>query len=599
MQKNKINTCFKCAVRFGRSLSTTFFIFALALSGCSKQPETQQTSTLTTNQPNQPNILLIVADDLGYTDLSYFGSEIATPNIDNLAQNGLVLTNYYSAPLCAPTRAELLSGTDYHKAGQGLMGVNIEGHQGYDGRLNEHVLSAAERFSAAGYSTFMTGKWHLGKGDGHRPADRGFSRSFIMTDGGSSHYADSIHGLYGGDTLAYFSDGEAVSELPADFYTTDAYTDYMLQYIEENTASQKPFFGYLAYTAPHWPIQAPQDQMDTERGNYDQGYGVLRQQRFEAWKSKGFGPADLQLPRLPNNYVEWENLSSDEQAKSKRTMETFAAMVKHLDRSIGRLLKTLDEKGILDNTIVIFQSDNGAEAGSYGIFAANADNSLDNIGHPGSFAFIGPGWAEAGSAPFRQNKTYTTEGGIRVPAMVYAPKLGVKHSHDDAVIVGYDMLPTFLDLAGIDYSPANDPAGILPITGRSFADLLSGNDYQRRGENDVVGREHAGHGAIRKGDWKLVWENDISFYTGRAPKAGEPPAGMGDPIDIKRINSGLPAGEPIGTGGPWKLFNIKLDPSERNDLSAEQPEVFAMMMTEWNNFVKENNVIVRSGTTEE
>ena len=573
-----------------RGLGLAVFLFAGA--GC--QPNDQAATQTPTANPTQPNFLVILADDLGYTDLGYFGSEISTPNIDDLANNGLVLTNYYSAPLCAATRAELMSGTDHHIAGEGLMDVNVDGYDGYAGRLNDKVVSLATRLQGNGYNTFMTGKWHIGRNAGQRPASRGFDQSYIMTPGGSMHFAEGVDGLMRMGKV-YFDNDQVVNELPEDFYSTDFFTDKMIEYIDGGRDSGKPFFAYLAYTSPHWPLQAHDEDIAAQKGRYDEGYGVLRQKRFEAWKDIGMGKASDELPNLPDDYTAWENLSEDEKAISRRTMETYAAMVENLDRGIGQVLSYLKETGQLDNTVVIFQSDNGAEASpGYAILGQGADNSLENIGRVGSFVFLKQGWAEAGSAPFRQNKTYTTEGGVRVPAMIYGPKFGIEPRRDDAVIMTYDIAPTLLDLAGISYDKVEE--GKLPITGRSFVELLKGQEFkQRRGPNDVIGREHAGHGAIRKGDWKLTWENKERFWTGRMPKEGEPWANSGDPIAVDRLNKGSPAGDPIGEGGPWRLFNLANDPAEKYDLAKSEPEKFAEMMHEWENYVETHNIVVKSG----
>jgi arylsulfatase len=567
------------------------------LTACNRAPSESpapQPGVTAAAADTRPNLLLIVADDLGYTDLGVFGSEISTPNIDRLAKSGLVLTNYYTTPLCAPTRSELLSGTDHHRAGEGMMQVQIEGAPGYEGFLNHRVVSLATRLKDAGYHTYMAGKWHLGFGDDQSPHARGFERTFALLDGGASHFGDQI-GVLTGTKARYREDGQPVTQLPADFYSTDFYTDKLIGYLEAQKGDGKPFFAYLAYTAPHWPIQAPDADIARQRGRYDEGFEVLRQRRFEAWKVAGMAPADAELPRLPRNYVPWASLTDEEKAVSVRTMETYAAMIEHMDGQIGRLLDYLKSTGRLANTLIVFQSDNGAEgmAGSPE-FGGGADNGLDKIGRPGSFAFIGPGWAEASSAPFYLTKAYTAEGGIHVPAIINGPKLGVPTGRNDALIITYDVAPTFLELARADPALYADREDVLPITGRSFAGLLRG-DYAGRGESDVVGREHAGNGAIRRGDWKLLWVSDSGFYQGEAPPGGGPPPMSGLPMPRARFDHGTPAGTPIGPGGPWQLFNLKSDPAEHNDLTASQPQIAAELLREWDRYVTDDGVIVKSG----
>jgi len=308
-----------------RGIRTRALLCLLVLvlsSACSDRPSPDEVSV----QPpapaadTRPNILLIVADDLGYNDLGVFGSEIATPNIDSLAGNGLVLTNFYSAPLCAPTRAELLSGTDHHRAGEGMMQVHVENTPGYEGYLNERIVSLATRLREAGYHTYMAGKWHLGFGDGQSPHARGFERSFALLNGGASHFADRAS-VPPGRLATYRENGQVVEQLPDDFYSTDYYTQKMLGFIQEYQGDGKPFFAYLAYTAPHWPVQAHDEAIERQEGRYDEGYDVLRERRYAAWQAAGMVPPDSELPRLPDDHVPWSSLSAEQQAASARTME--------------------------------------------------------------------------------------------------------------------------------------------------------------------------------------------------------------------------------------------------------------------------------------
>ena len=286
---------------------------------------------------SRPNILLIVADDLGYQDLSPFGGEIRTPTIEGLAGSGVVLTNFYSSVACQPTRAMLMSGADHHIAGVGSQGRVIEGNSAYQNRLTERVASIAERLSALDYHTYMAGKWHLGEGAGQTPADRGFERSFVLLQPGAFHF-DMIP--YGANASAtYQDDGVQVESLPEGFYSTIAYTDRMIGYIDEAAASDRPFFGYLAYTAPHWPIQALDEDMARVRGRYDEGYDVVRERRFRRLKELGYFPADAAEPRLAAALRPWNELAPEQQAVEIAVME---AMVERLDMEIGRVLRHLE-----------------------------------------------------------------------------------------------------------------------------------------------------------------------------------------------------------------------------------------------------------------
>jgi arylsulfatase A-like enzyme len=525
-----------------------------ALASCQSLPAPDAHAGLA--PASRPNILMIVADDLGYLDLGVYGSEIRTPNIDALAAGGLILTNYYTAPMCAPTRAMLLSGMDNHMAGVGTQIGQLRGAApGYEGYLNERVAPIATRLHDAGYMTAMAGKWHLGSADNLIPAARGFDRSFALLDGGASHWGD-MRGL-GPGPAHYRDDAETVESLPDDFYSTIYYTDRMIEYVDQSVAEDKPFFGYLAYTSPHWPIQALDEDIAKTRGMYDEGWDVLRERRFEAWKALGYGPADAELPRDPADYVAWDTLSDEEKAKQARIMEVYAAMVERMDAEIGRLLAHLDAIGERDDTLIIFVADNGAEGFKGGDVQDDYDNSLDNIGRPNSYTLIGPSWAEAATAPYWLRKWYPSEGGIHVPAIVNGPALGVPVGRNDSQIVVKDLAPTFLELAGApeDFVGANGET-YLPITGVSIAPILRGETTAVRTAQDDVGWELDGHRALRRGDWKVTWIR--------------PPHGPDH----------------------WELFNLATDPAERHDLSADEPAIFAELTAAWDDYAEANGVIV-------
>jgi len=508
---------------------------------------------------SKPNVLVIVADDLGYTALGAFGGEIRTPNLDRLAAAGTILTNYYAAPLCAPTRSMLLSGTDNHRAGEGSMLMAVEDAPGYENYLNDRVATLPSRLQTAGYHTYMAGKWHLGLEDDQSPAVRGFEHSFVLLQGGANHFALPAGTM--GMSGTYRDDGKIVP-LPQDFYSTTYYTDKMLGYLKQNAGDGKPFFAYLAYTAPHLPIQAPDADIARQRGRYDEGYEVLRQKRFKGWLAKGFGSKnDTTLPNLPPGYSPWSGLTAEEKAKSSRIMEVYAAMVERIDMEAGRVLKYLEDTGQMRNTIVIFQSDNGAEGIQMGAGGLGRDNSLEDIGRPKSYVSVGPGWAAASEAPYYLLKSYTGEGGIHVPAFVSGSALGIpKGRREDSVIMTYDLAPTILELAGVSTAPPKDHPDALPITGRSFASVLRGQaNATRRGANDVVGWEHSGQAAVRKGDWKLLWVNPAGLGAvggGSGPGAraggrgaGAPGAGRGAGPGAG-VGAGFGAGPGAGVGGP-------------------------------------------------
>ncbi|MDE2971279.1 MAG: sulfatase-like hydrolase/transferase, partial [Acidobacteriota bacterium] len=312
--------------------------------------------------PPSTNILVLIADDLGYTDIGAFGGEIRTPNLDTLAASGLRFTSFYTAATCSPTRAMLLSGVDHHRAGLGgmasLMGDDLEGRIGYEGYLNEHVFHLPAVLRDAGYHTSIAGKWHLGQAAEQSPPHRGFDRSFVLLPGAASHFEDAapVDTL---DEIRYRRDGEVVP-LPEGFYSTRAYTDELIAYIREANAAGKPFFALGTYTAPHWPLQVPDEFLDLYARDYDDGWEALAERRIAGAKRVGVIPEDAEVPPLPNFARRWSDLSEEERRVEARKMELYAAMVERLDHQIGRLVAELRELGEFDNTLILFFSDNGA-----------------------------------------------------------------------------------------------------------------------------------------------------------------------------------------------------------------------------------------------
>jgi len=377
-------------------------------------------------QSNRPNILLIVADDLGYTDLGCYGGDIKTPNIDLLAMQGLQFTHFHTAPLCAPTRAMILSGNDNHVAGMGSMfpvkGTSREGKPGYEQHLTDRIVTVAQLLKDGGYRTFMAGKWHLGNEDADIPYARGFEKSFVLLNGGANHFNNNQ--IFVNEPPQYRQDSQAVV-FPDGKFSTDVYTEKMLEFIK-NGKKDQPFFAYLAYTAPHWPLQVPADDIDKYKGRYDIGYDSLRVIRFNRQKAMGILPANATLPPRASWIKPWAQLSAEEKKIESRKMEIYAAMVDNLDRHIGQVIQYLEESKQLDNTIIVFMSDNGAAAedfynlpGGFGPFLReHYNNSLENMGKPSSFVSYGPQWAQAGAAPFKLFKAYSTEGGVVTPLII-------------------------------------------------------------------------------------------------------------------------------------------------------------------------------------
>ena len=511
----------------------------------------------------QPNILLLVADDLGYADIGAFGSEIPTPNIDALARQGMLLTNFYSSLACSPTRSMLMSGTDNHRAGLGVMGRPGRKDQidqpGYEGYLNFRVASLADLMTDAGYNTYMTGKWHLGTTAETGPIARGFKKAFVSLDG-AAHLGNLS---WNGPGLAPYRDGTELVNVGSDFYTTQFYTERMIQYIEADRNEHKPFFAYLAYTAPHWPIQAPAESVARFRGKYDAGYRVLYEQRLERLQKLGLAPAAVGPTESTSLQAAWDKLSAEEKKAEARKMEIYAAMVSDLDSYIGKVIEYLKAIDEFDNTFIMFLSDNGAEASRREIVPPLSDwvkkccdNSYANLGRGNSYIMYGPEWARGGSAHLRRSKGTAFEGGIHVPALVYYPKSVAAGTRSNAFGTVMDLLPTFLELAGTQH-PGGNYRGreILPVTGKSLLPVWTGVANNIHPADEYTGWELYGHRAIRQGDWKIVW----------------------DPTEREKAR--------------WYLFNLAADPGERNDLSAQNPVRLAEMIKLWDAYAITNGVI--------
>jgi len=509
----------------------------------------------------QPNILLIVADDLGFTDLGSFGGEIHTPNLNRLAAQGLRLTNFHTLPTCAPTRAVLLTGTDNHIAGLGsqLNSPKQAGQPGYEGHLNNRVVTAAEILGAAGYRTYMAGKWHLGHEVEHYPARRGFQETFALLPGGAGHFSETV-ALHPAEPVQYSRNGKTVDTLPENFYSTRAYTNHLMSWLERDVDSQSPFFAYLAYTAPHDPLHAPQAYIDKYKGLYDEGYEVLREKRFNALKTSGVLPTSVPLPAWPRIIPRWSSLSAEEKALSSRNMEVYAAMIDYMDEQIGRVFELLKQQGKLDNTLVVFMSDNGPNglpSSTYPThtaeYHAQFDNSLQNLGRPGSFTSLKAGWATASSAVLSRFKGFITEGGIRTPAIVKAPGAQPVVSINRDYIHVADWLPTFLELAGVTHPSAADDT-LVPLRGSSLAPLLLGQTTKFGGSSSR-GFEVHGSRAMFNRQWKATQTL--------------PPMGSGE----------------------WLLFDIHNDPAESINLAHAEREKLAEMIVEHEIYEQEVGVV--------
>ena len=535
--------------------------------GCSQQDDFS----------SPPNVLIIVVDDLGYTDLGIFGGEIGTPNLDSLATKGIVFSNYYVAPTCSPTRAMLLSGVDNHLAGMGTMyneqSDNQKGQPGYEGYLNFKVAALPNILKDNNYHTYMTGKWHLGYQENNSPMARGFDQSYALLSGGAGHFNNMLP-ILGSNKAPYRENASILESLPDDFYSTEFYTDKMIEYIDSNR-DEKPFFAYLAYTAPHWPLQAPQESIEKHEGKYDDGYDVLYQMRMKKLTQLGIIPDNMPASEKLLSDRPWSSLNEDEKRFSSKLMEIYAAMVSDIDHHVGRLIDYLETSGKLENTIIFFMSDNGAEGhpldqsfSEYGIeqhVDTCCDNSYSNMGQPDSYLWYGPEWARAGVGPWRRFKGFTSEGGIRAPAFLYFSKLN-NNSHNSAYLHVKDVMPTLLDILDIKH-PENSykDREIIPMQGISILPTLKDDSVSVRDPNHIEGWEMFGKTAIRKGDWKMIQEPEDDYFSWQTP---------------------------LEDNYRWQLFNLAEDPSEFYDVSEKYPEKFDEMIEAWNQYQKENGVII-------
>lgn len=552
---------------------------------CWLAPDVAQAETLPARQtmPNRPNILIIVADDLGYSDLGAFGGEIDTPSLDALAKRGTRLTGFYVAPTCSPTRAMLLTGSDHHEVGLGTMAEILtpreRGAPGYEGYLTQRAATLAERMRDAGYATLMSGKWHLGAASGQTPASRGFDHSFALLQGAHNHFGADQEGAYlaAGAASDYQLDGQPV-RYPVGAYSADYFTDRMIAFLSEPRA-RKPFFAYLTFTQPHWPLQAPAGLIAKYRGRYADGPDALREQRLQRMKKMGLIPTGVMAHPVthPVNSPEWSSLSPADRAIESRKMEVYAAMVDRMDQNIGRVISTLRTSGQLDDTIIIFMSDNGPEgmimnrppvlkSGLSKSVNIDVDNSLDNLGNASSYASYGPWWAQAGSAPYQGTKEDTTEGGIHSPAIVAGPGV-LAGKLTGALLHVTDITPTVLDVAHIAMTDTVAGKKVLRPEGRSWAALLAGHTTSVRSAQDVTGWELFYQRAIRRGNMKAVFlPYALPLFQSKQRKPGELVQ--------------------------WQLFDLGRDPGETHDLAAEQPGLLRNLVLDWQNYAAEKGVVL-------
>jgi len=519
------------------------------------------------NAQESANIVLILADDLGFSDLASYGSEIHTPSISALAEQGVSFTNYHTGANCAPSRAMLLTGVDSHRSGvpniPEMIPPEQSQHSHYSGTLGHNVVTVATLLQDAGYHTYMAGKWHLGQTPDQLPSSRGFERTVALGDSGADNWEQKPYlPIY--KKANWYADGQEY-QLPEDFYSSRFLVDKTIEFIDSNQGDGQPFFAYVPFQAVHIPVQAPQEYIDRYMGVYDDGWTALRAERLARAIELGIVPADSAMVTMAST-ADWDALNADEQAYEAKRMAVYGAMVEAMDHHIGRLVKHLKAIGEYDNTVFIFSSDNGAEAmgepvqnswsNSRGLATQDYSVDYETLGLKGSFNAINPGFSSAAASPLAYYKFYLGEGGMRVPMIIAGAGIETKNQLSNAFTFVTDITPTILALTHVEPAPARYGGRLVePIIGQSLMPLLAGTAEAVYGQNDAVGHELVGHGALFMGDYKIVFNQDI----------------WGD--------------------NQWRLFNIVADPGETNDLSGENPAQLQLMLGRYQQYLADNNVL--------
>lgn len=548
-----------------------------------------QTQEKSQDKTERPNIILIMGDDMGYSDLGCFGSEINTPNLDNLAMNGLRFTQFYNAARCCPTRASLLTGLSPQQAGIGHM-VNDRGTEAFRGDLSKKAVTIAEVLKGAGYSTYMSGKWHVTPYNGKEvnpskhnwPRQRGFDKFFGMISGAGSHY----------DPRSLANDNEYTSP-DKGFFTTNAFTDYAIKCIEEHK-SDHPFFLYVSYTAPHWPLQAPEEDIKKYKGAYDSGWDDVRKKRMEKMRAIGLVKPEWEITPRDANVPEWSDDVKDREWESAN-MEVYAAMVDNMDQGIGKIINTLKSKGAFENTLILFLQDNGACAEELHWIAPlveiplseqvpMTDGELQTMlipsktragvpvklmrdvmpGPPESYTAYGLPWANASNTPFREYKHWVYEGGISTPLIMHWPeqiKSGGEFRNEPSHLI--DIMATCVDVAEASYPTSYRDQNIIPMEGVSLVPAFNNKKLGR----EAIYWEHEGNRAVRMGKWKLVSKaDDNSFIWDKIAE-----------LDVKN----------------WELYDMEIDRTELYDVSEEYGDLVLKMANMWLVWAKRTKTIPR------
>ena len=494
-----------------------------------------------TAQDDRPNIVLIMVDDMGWSDIGSYGGEIPTPNIDMLATDGVRFSQFYNTARCYPTRASLLTGLHPHQTGigaatnspRGLIGDH--GTYGYRGYLNKNSLTLAEVLGNAGYHTYMSGKWHQGYHTPDRwPRQRGFDRFYGLIAGASSFFKPQ-----GGRSLMLDNTPLAPPE-NKDYYTTDAFTDYAIHFIEEQK-DENPFFLYLAYTAPHWPLHAKDEDIQKFVGKYKPiGWDKLREQRFARQLELGLLDSSHFISPRDDGARAWDELTDNQKDELDYRMAVYAAMVYCVDYNVGKLIDTLKEEGKFENTLIVFLTDNGGCAEPYNDLGGQAFERINDPDYSGNVSY-GTAWANASNTPFRKFKVWLNEGGISTPLILHWPK-AIRSQRDQWIRTPsylLDIAPTFYEIAEAEYPEEFKGYDIHPLEGQSLVTAMKTGQLV---QHSWMYWEHMKHRAVRHGDFKALWQKEI---------------------------------------GEWKLYNIATDRNEMFDLSDKYPELLETMTNKW------------------
>lgn len=510
----------------------------------------------------RPNIVVLVADDWGFSDVGAFGSEISTPHIDGLAREGMRFSNFHVAASCSPTRSMLLTGVENHRNGVGnlleTMPQEHLGKPGYQGSLNANVVTIATLLKDAGYRTSITGKWNIGSEPRNLPDQRGFDRSIVQGDTGSDNWEPDRRYLPHTDKVHWFENGKT-AVMPKDYYSSQYFIDKTIEHLRAGAGEGKPFFAYVGFQANHVPIQAPREFIDKYKGVYKGGWSALRTARRDKAAALGLIPQNAPMVTMGST-TDWDALSTSDKLYQARRMEVYAGMADAMDFHVGRLIAHLKQTGDYDNTVFVFLSDNGSEGSDYEearpwlAFTYNQD--IDRLGGKGAYDFIGPSWASASASPLSSYKFYAGEGGIRTPLIISGVPGMAHNAVQPALAHVTDIVPTLLDLAQVQ-SPGNTYKSqiIEPISGRSLLPALLGEHKLIHAADEPIGYELSGNQALFKGTLKIVMN--------------------------------LP---PVGDG-QWHLYDLSVDPGETNDLQLAMPDAFKTMLADFDAYAKSHNVL--------